>query len=443
MASVLIVDDDPKLLRMLGRTLSYEGFHVLSASNGNEALGEIQAHRPDVVVLDWMMPGMDGLTVLEKLRNGGDRTLVLMLTARDAVENRVAGLEGGADDYLVKPFAPAELLARIHALLRRPSAAPKDETLAYSDLKLNPPTREVTRGLRRIDLTAKEFELLRYLLRHPRQVLSRDQILQEVWGYDFGGEDNVLEVYVGYLRKKTEAAGEPRLIQTVRGVGYTLRNERVTTVKASAPRRGISIRLRLTLLYTAILAVTLVAFGSILYLAQSQSSYDAIRFNLAREAGGYVRRLSLPFPAPPGGAPDAGLPERDSAGPLDADTDDRRRGRRQNARPDRVRTAARARRVFKAVQAGGELDRIRDGGRAAGHDLQHPLQRPAGGSGHPPGGTADRADAAGAQHASAEPDRGEHRGDPPGVRARLGVRGHGAGPDPPDHADRGRNRVGA
>ncbi len=225
MASVLIVDDDPKLLRMLGRTLSYEGFHVLSASNGNEALGEIQAHRPDVVVLDWMMPGMDGLTVLEKLRNGGDRTLVLMLTARDAVENRVAGLEGGADDYLVKPFAPAELLARIHALLRRPSAAPKDETLAYSDLKLNPPTREVTRGLRRIDLTAKEFELLRYLLRHPRQVLSRDQILQEVWGYDFGGEDNVLEVYVGYLRKKTEAAGEPRLIQTVRGVGYTLRNE--------------------------------------------------------------------------------------------------------------------------------------------------------------------------------------------------------------------------
>ncbi|MGE5602475.1 MAG: response regulator transcription factor [Nitrososphaerales archaeon] len=225
MASVLIVDDDPKLLKMLGRTLVYEGFHVFSASDGNEALAEVQAHRPDVIVLDWMMPGMDGLTVLERLRSAGDQSLVLMLTARDAVENRVAGLEGGADDYLVKPFAPAELLARIHALLRRPSVNLKDETVRYADLSLDPVTREVLRGARRIDLTAKEFGLLRYLLRHPRQVLSRDQILQEVWGYDFGGEDNVLEVYVGYLRKKTEAAGELRLIQTVRGVGYVLRSE--------------------------------------------------------------------------------------------------------------------------------------------------------------------------------------------------------------------------
>ncbi len=225
MPSVLIVDDDPKLLKMLGRTLTYEGFHVYSAGNGNEALGEVQAHHPDVIVLDWMMPGMDGLTVLERLRDMGDQTLVLMLTARDAVENRVAGLEGGADDYLVKPFAPAELLARVHALLRRPAVKAKDESISYADLRLDPVTREVWRGERRIDFTAKEFDLLRHLLRHPRQVLTRDQILQEVWGYDFGGEDNVLEVYVGYLRKKTEAGGEPRLIQTVRGVGYALREE--------------------------------------------------------------------------------------------------------------------------------------------------------------------------------------------------------------------------
>jgi two-component system, OmpR family, response regulator MprA len=225
MTTVLIVDDDPKLLKMLGRTLSYEGFRVISAANGNEALSQVQAHRPDVVVLDWMMPGMDGLTVLERLRDAGDQTLVLMLTAKDAVENRVAGLEGGADDYLVKPFAPAELLARVHALLRRPSVSLKDESVAYGDLRLDPVTREVSRGSRRVDLTAKEFDLLRYMLRHPRQVLTRDQILQEVWGYDFGGEDNVLEVYVGYLRKKTEAGGEARLIQTVRGVGYALRED--------------------------------------------------------------------------------------------------------------------------------------------------------------------------------------------------------------------------
>ena len=225
MATVLIVDDDPKLLKMLGRTLVYEGFHVLSAANGTEALAEAQAHRPDVIVLDWMMPDMDGLSVLQTLRDAGDQTLVLMLTARDTVENRVTGLESGADDYLVKPFAPAELLARVHALLRRPSVSLKDEPLNYADLRLDPVTREVSRGTRRVDLTAKEFDLLRYLLRHPRQALSRDQILQEVWGYDFGGEDNVLEVYVGYLRKKSEAGGESRLIQTVRGVGYALREE--------------------------------------------------------------------------------------------------------------------------------------------------------------------------------------------------------------------------
>jgi two-component system, OmpR family, response regulator MprA len=225
MATVLIVDDDPKLLKMLQRTLAYEGFRVFSATNGNEALAEVQAHRPDVVVLDWLMPGLDGLGVLECLRAAGDKTLVLMLTARDAVEHRVEGLESGADDYLVKPFAPAELLARVHALLRRPGVAIRDEALTYSDLYLNPVTRETRRGQRVFDLTSKEYDLLRHLMRHPRQVLQREQLLQEVWGYDFGGNDNVLEVYIGYLRKKTEAGCEPRLIQTMRGVGYVLREE--------------------------------------------------------------------------------------------------------------------------------------------------------------------------------------------------------------------------
>ena len=171
------------------------------------------------------MPGLDGLGVLERLRAAGDKTLVLMLTARDAVEQRVEGLESGADDYLVKPFAPAELLARLHALLRRPDVVARAETLAYADLSLNPLTRETRRQERLFDLTSKEYDLLQFLMRHPRQVLTREQILQEVWGYDFGGDDNVLEVYIGYLRKKTEAGGEPRLIQTVRGVGYVLRED--------------------------------------------------------------------------------------------------------------------------------------------------------------------------------------------------------------------------
>ena len=225
MTTVLVVDDDPKLLSMLRRTLIYEGLHVLSADNGSTALSEIQANRPDVVVLDWMMPGPDGIGVLERLRAAGDKTLLLMLTARDAVENRVEGLESGADDYLAKPFAPSELLARIHALLRRPSVVLADERLAYGDLCLDPLTRETRRGERAFELTSKEFDLLRYLMRHPRQVLKREQILQEIWGYDFNGDYNVLEVYIGYLRKKTETGDEPRLIQTVRGVGYVLREE--------------------------------------------------------------------------------------------------------------------------------------------------------------------------------------------------------------------------
>ncbi len=225
MTTVLVVDDDPKLLNMLRRTLTYEGFHVLTAPDGNAALAQAQAHRPDVVVLDWLMPGLDGIRVVKQLRAAEDQTLILMLTARDAVEERVEGLESGADDYLVKPFAPAELVARLRALLRRPAVANQYEPLTYADLYLDPSTRETRRGDRRFELTSKEFDLLQYLMRYPRQVLRREQILQEVWGYDFGGEDNVLEVYVGYLRKKTEAGGEPRVLQTVRGVGYVVREE--------------------------------------------------------------------------------------------------------------------------------------------------------------------------------------------------------------------------
>jgi len=229
MATVLVVDDDEKLLKMLRRTLIYEGFDVVTATDGREALAQVEAHQPDVIVLDWLMPGLDGLGVIDRLRAAHDQTMVLMLTARDAIEDRVEGLESGADDYLVKPFAPAELLARVRALLRRSAAASaaalQEQPLAYAGLLLDPLTRQVRRGERQFELTPTEFDLLHYLMRHPRQVLSRQQILEEVWGYDFGGDDNVLEVYVGYLRKKTEQGGEARLVQTVRGVGYVLREE--------------------------------------------------------------------------------------------------------------------------------------------------------------------------------------------------------------------------
>jgi two-component system response regulator MprA len=220
--TVLVVDDDRRLLDMLRRTLAYEGYRVVTAADGAAALIQAEAERPDVVVLDWLMPGLDGIQVAERLR-AADDIPILMLTARDAIEDRVTGLDSGADDYLVKPFAPAELLARIRALLRRAEATDQDKPLTYADLSLDPVTREVRRGDRQFELTPTEFDLLALLLRHPRQVLPRDTILQEVWGYDFGGNDNVLEVYIGYLRNKTEAGGEPRLIQTVRGVGYVLR----------------------------------------------------------------------------------------------------------------------------------------------------------------------------------------------------------------------------
>jgi two-component system response regulator MprA len=221
-ATVLVVDDDQRLLKMLRRTLTYEGLDVAVAVDGREALAKVRVHRPDAIVLDWMMPQIDGMGVLEALRHDQDETPVLMLTARDAVEDRVDGLDGGADDYLVKPFAPSELVARVNALLRRTQAR-EPELLAFSDLTLDHASRSASRNGRAFDLTPTEFDLLDLFVRHPRQVLPRSRILARVWGYDFEGDDNVLEVYVSYLRRKTEARGEPRLIHTVRGVGYVLR----------------------------------------------------------------------------------------------------------------------------------------------------------------------------------------------------------------------------
>ena len=225
MPTVLIVDDDLKLLKMLQRTLMYENLNVLTATNGHEALLVVLTQHPDLIILDWMMPKMDGLTLIRKLRDQENRTPVLMLTARDAVENRVEGLESGADDYLVKPFAPAELVARVHALLRRIEAYPDSQTVAYAGVVIDPVTHEARRGDMILKLTVTEFNLLFLFLRNPRHVLERGQILNEVWGYDFGGDDNVLEVYIGYLRKKLEAGGQSRLIHTVRGVGYVLREK--------------------------------------------------------------------------------------------------------------------------------------------------------------------------------------------------------------------------
>lgn len=223
MDKVLIIDDDPKLLKMLKRTLTYEGLTVITASNGLEALPLVSSELPDLIILDWLMPKMDGLTFLEKLRDFGNKTMTLMLTARDAVENRVLGLESGADDYLVKPFAPSELVARVHAMLRRVQKEPENQPVSYGGISLDPTTREVLVSGKQIDLTVTEFDLLHLLLRHPRQVLERQQILNEVWGYDFYGHDNVLEVYIGYLRKKLKKGDLDQLIQTVRGVGYVMK----------------------------------------------------------------------------------------------------------------------------------------------------------------------------------------------------------------------------
>src|SRR5450432_109150 len=221
---VLIVDDEPAVVDALDRALVQEGYAVASAGDGRAALERVARARPDAVILDVSMPQMSGLEVCRRMRANGDRTPVLMLTARDQVTDRVAGLDAGADDYLVKPFALEELLARLRSLLRR-SLVSGDaaQQLKFSDLVLDIGTREVWRGTRPISLTRTEFHLLELLMRHPRQVLERNQILEEVWGYDFPTTANSLEVYVGYLRRKLEADGEPRLIHTVRGVGYSLR----------------------------------------------------------------------------------------------------------------------------------------------------------------------------------------------------------------------------
>ncbi|WP_280181973.1 response regulator transcription factor [Nocardia farcinica] len=222
---ILVVDDDRAVRESLRRSLTFNGYTVDLAVDGVDALEKAAAQRPDALVLDVMMPRLDGLEVCRRLRSTGDDLPILVLTARDSVSERVAGLDAGADDYLPKPFALEELLARLRALLRRRAPDPGDtsETLRFADLSLDPVTREVSRGDRAISLTRTEFSLLEMLMANPRRVLTRSRILEEVWGYDFPTSGNALEVYIGYLRRKTEAEGEPRLIHTVRGVGYVLR----------------------------------------------------------------------------------------------------------------------------------------------------------------------------------------------------------------------------
>ena len=219
---ILIIEDEEPILAFLKRGLTYEGYSVETALDGQEGLVKARERPPALVILDWMLPGLDGLEVCRRLRAAGG-VPILMLTAKDAVEDRVEGLDAGADDYLVKPFEFDELLARIRALLRRAKPEEAPEVLSYSDLRLDTGTHQAFRGVREIELTAKEYELLELFLRHPRQVLTREVIYDRVWGYDFGGESNIIEVYVRYLRKKTEESEEPRLIHTVRGVGYVLR----------------------------------------------------------------------------------------------------------------------------------------------------------------------------------------------------------------------------
>jgi two-component system response regulator MprA len=220
---LLVVDDEPAVRDALERALRANGYQVSTAVDGIDGLDRVAAEAPDLVVLDILMPRLDGLEACRRLRASGDRTPVLMLTARDAVGDRVEGLDAGADDYLVKPFALEELLARIRALLRRSVPNADERPISFADLTLDPVTHEVTRDDRRIELTKTEFLLLELFLLNRRRVLTREVIFDRVWGYDFGPTSNALEVYVGYLRRKTEAAGEPRLIHTVRGIGYVLK----------------------------------------------------------------------------------------------------------------------------------------------------------------------------------------------------------------------------
>ncbi len=223
MTHILLVEDEVKLARFVELELSYEGYQVSVAYDGLTALTAARELHPDLIILDWMLPGLSGLEICRRLRSTGDKVPIVLLTAKDEVSDRVAGLDAGADDYVVKPFSVEELLARVRAHLRRNQEADAADILEFEDLSLNRRTREVFRGKRLIDLTAKEFDLLEYLLAHPRQVITRDRILEEVWGYDFMGDSNIIEVYVRYLRLKLEANNEKRLIQTLRGVGYALR----------------------------------------------------------------------------------------------------------------------------------------------------------------------------------------------------------------------------
>ncbi|MFF2061649.1 response regulator transcription factor [Streptomyces sp. NPDC058200] len=228
---ILIVDDEPAVREALQRSLAFDGYGTEVAVDGLDALTKAAAYDPDLIVLDIQMPRMDGLTAARRLRAGGSKVPILMLTARDTVGDRVTGLDAGADDYLVKPFELDELFARIRALLRRSSYTtvtgqpPEDDVLAFADLRMDLTTREVTRGNRRVELTRTEFTLLEMFLAHPRQVLTREQILKAVWGFDFEPSSNSLDVYVMYLRRKTESGGEARLVHTVRGVGYALRSD--------------------------------------------------------------------------------------------------------------------------------------------------------------------------------------------------------------------------
>ncbi len=222
-AHILVVEDEEKLAKFVQLELGYEGYKVTVANDGLSGLMAARDAEPDLVLLDWMMPGLSGVEVCRRLRATGATMPVILLTAKDGIEDRVAGLDAGADDYVVKPFSIEELLARVRAHLRRNQ--PDDpEVFQFDDLTLSRKTREVKRGDRLIELTAKEFDLLDYLISHPKQVLTRDRILEEVWGYDFMGDSNIIEVYIRYLRLKLEAENEGRLIQTVRGVGYVMRS---------------------------------------------------------------------------------------------------------------------------------------------------------------------------------------------------------------------------
>src|SRR5690348_17272905 len=223
---LLVVDDDAAVREALVLVLGLDGFDVTAVENGRHAMRSLVADCPDAVILDVLMPGVDGLEVRRRIRATGDRTPILMLTARAEVSERVAGLEAGADDYLAKPFAHEELVARLRALLRRTGWEGDDRILRFADLELDPVGHEARRGDRVLELTRTEFLLLELLMLHPRQVLTRATIFDRVWGYDFGPASNSLEVYIGYLRRKTEAGGEERLVHTVRGVGYTLRRPR-------------------------------------------------------------------------------------------------------------------------------------------------------------------------------------------------------------------------